>query len=334
MRVYPTAKSFLVIRCDKIGDMVCTTPLFTALRARFPDAQICALANTYNSVVLERNPFIDHVYTLGADDERLGNTRVWHWLMRNLPEIMTLREVGFDYVIQASRSTSRRHKIFGRLLGARHYLTRAHDPEVGHEVIRTLSVLNQAGIYLEVAPPRIFPSPEGVGRARALLGSVTAGYALTAVHLGAQRADNRWPREHYRELIKRIAQRGRVVVLWFPGSEERLGQPGDDEIAKWLEQELAGLGVTFFGAKTVADLISVLAVCSNLIASDGGHCHLAAALRVPVLGLYCDAKVLEWRPWGDRNRIVSAATVPEIPIESVWREFLMLPRVAGQEDVT
>jgi hypothetical protein len=51
------------------------------------------------------------------------------------------------------------------------------------------------------------------------------------------------------------------------------------------------------------------------------------------LGLYCDAKVLEWRPWGGRHRIVSAATVPEISMEVVWREFLMLPRGPGQEKV-
>lgn len=334
MRPYLEAKSFLVIRRDNIGDMVCTTPLFAALRAHFPDARICALANTYNSVVLDRNPFIDHVYALPADGDPQAGAGVWQRFGRNLSDLFKLHEAGFECVIQASRSTPRRHKIFGRLLGARHYLTRARDPDVGHEVIRTLSVLNQAGIYSDVAPPQIFPSPDGVARVRALLGDAAADHAPTAVHLSARSLENRWPREHYRELIRRAAQSGeRVVVLWSPGNRERSGHPGDDETAKWLGEELASLHVTFFRTETVADLISVLAVCSNLIACDGGHCHLAAALQVPVLGLYCDAKVLEWRPWGDRHRIVSSATVPKISVEAVWREFLMLPRPASREAV-
>lgn len=334
MRPYLEAKSFLVIRRDNIGDMVCTTPLFAALRAHFPDARICALANTYNSVVLDRNPFIDHVYALPADGDLQADASAWQRFYGNLSDLFMLREAGFDCVIQASRSTPRRHKVFGRLLGARHYLTRAHDPDVGHEVIRTLVVLNQAGIYSDVVPPQIFPDPDRVARARALLGEDATDHAPTAVHLSARSLENRWPREHYRELIRRAVQNGeRVVVLWSPGNRERLGHPGDDEVAKWLGEELADLRVTFFRTETVADLISVLAVCSNLIACDGGHCHLAAALQVPVLGLYCDAKVLEWRPWGDRHRIVSAATVPEIPMEVVWREFLMLPRMPGREKV-
>lgn len=72
------------------------------------------------------------------------------------------------------------------------------------------------------------------------------------------------------------------MVPWSPGNRERLGHPGDDEVAKWLGEELADLRVTFFRTETVADLISVLAACSNLIACGGGHCHLAASLQVPV----------------------------------------------------
>ena len=49
-------KSVLVVRRDNIGDLVCTTPLFTALRRRYPDAWIGALVNSYNAAVLDRKP--------------------------------------------------------------------------------------------------------------------------------------------------------------------------------------------------------------------------------------------------------------------------------------
>src|SRR6185436_17853806 len=37
----------LILRRDNIGDLVCTTPLIEALRARHPQAWIGALVNTY-----------------------------------------------------------------------------------------------------------------------------------------------------------------------------------------------------------------------------------------------------------------------------------------------
>ena len=55
----------LVIRHDNIGDLIVTTPLFRALRERFPDARIDALVNSYNRPVLDHNPDLSqiHVYT-------------------------------------------------------------------------------------------------------------------------------------------------------------------------------------------------------------------------------------------------------------------------------
>ena len=52
----------LVIRRDNIGDLVCTTPLFAALRQHYPHARIDALVNSYNGPVLAGNPDLDHVY--------------------------------------------------------------------------------------------------------------------------------------------------------------------------------------------------------------------------------------------------------------------------------
>jgi len=52
----------LVVRRDNIGDLVCTTPLIDALRARHPGAHLAALVTTYNAAVLARNPALDAVH--------------------------------------------------------------------------------------------------------------------------------------------------------------------------------------------------------------------------------------------------------------------------------
>ena len=58
----PTLQQILVIRRDNIGDLVCTTPLLTALRRQYPQAWIGVLANSYNAPVLQGNPDLDAVF--------------------------------------------------------------------------------------------------------------------------------------------------------------------------------------------------------------------------------------------------------------------------------
>jgi heptosyltransferase-3 len=70
------AAKILVIRRDNIGDLVCTTPLISALRRRHPRAHIAALVNTYNRQVLEGHPDLDAVYAYAKAKHRLpGQSR-------------------------------------------------------------------------------------------------------------------------------------------------------------------------------------------------------------------------------------------------------------------
>ncbi len=52
-------RRILVIRRDNIGDLLCTTPLLSALRRRFPEAWIGALVNSYTAPVLAGNPDVE-----------------------------------------------------------------------------------------------------------------------------------------------------------------------------------------------------------------------------------------------------------------------------------
>jgi hypothetical protein len=79
----------LIIRTDRIGDLVLSTPSLTALRKRFPKAHISLLVNFYTEDLVIGNPMTDEVI---AYDSEIS-------LFCKLSFILDLRRRHFDLVL-------------------------------------------------------------------------------------------------------------------------------------------------------------------------------------------------------------------------------------------
>ena len=75
-RVAAARVKILVVKRDKIGDLLLTTPFLAHLRQTLPDAEIHVLANDYNAWVVADNPDVARVWvyrrTRHAGRVRLG----------------------------------------------------------------------------------------------------------------------------------------------------------------------------------------------------------------------------------------------------------------------
>jgi heptosyltransferase-3 len=56
-------KRILVIRTDSLGDVLLTTPLFRALKQKYPKTKVCALVRQGFREVLADNPHVDQIIT-------------------------------------------------------------------------------------------------------------------------------------------------------------------------------------------------------------------------------------------------------------------------------
>ncbi|MGA2296363.1 MAG: lipopolysaccharide heptosyltransferase family protein, partial [FCB group bacterium] len=52
----------LIVQLGRIGDMILATPMFRAVREKYPDAEIHVLAGKHNFFVINNNPRIDKIY--------------------------------------------------------------------------------------------------------------------------------------------------------------------------------------------------------------------------------------------------------------------------------
>lgn len=64
----PSNDKILFIQLSKMGDLICTTPVYRLVKDRMPKSKVMVLADTKLGAVLEGNPFIDLV--MGIDSDR------------------------------------------------------------------------------------------------------------------------------------------------------------------------------------------------------------------------------------------------------------------------
>ena len=94
------SKSVLILKYDRIGDMVVTTPIFRELKKAYPSISISVLASKENKDVIKNNPYIDKIYTNYKNS-----------IFNDLPTLLKLRKKSFDVCIELEHSVIP-HAIF------------------------------------------------------------------------------------------------------------------------------------------------------------------------------------------------------------------------------
>lgn len=311
----------LVVRRDNIGDLVCTTPLFTALRRRFPEAWIGALVNSYNAPVLQGNPDLSEIFAYRKLKHREEGDSLLSDLWTRYRLITALRRLSLDYVLLAGNAA--RAMGFARLLGGKSVVglgTPGTRPEVvievgeaKHEVEITFRLAQAFGIGGPPPAPSVLPDQAAVGRLRSEIAAHLPGVKrLVGIHISARKPSQRWPIERFAELVRALASHGEreagMLLFWSPGRETDPQHPGDDEKAQALALELRTLALVPVPTRELGELIAGLSLCDRIICSDGGAMHLAAALGKPIVCLFGRSDAARWHPWGAPHALLQPAS--------------------------
>lgn len=313
------ARRILIVRLSALGDVVHALPLLDALRRARPDAWIGWLVEERNASVLVGHPQLDRVFVWSRRElsALLRRGRVLAALRLALRNLRELRAAGFEVSIDAQCNL--RSSLLARLSGAprrigfappytkekAHWLAteRVAVPDGGQlKVERNLALLGPLGIDGHGARPRLAVPEDARIAARALRGSLPAT-EVVALHPGVSGfgAIKQWAPERYAGVARRLsAERGALcLVTWGPGERA---------LAEGIVQASQGAAQLAPETRSLLELAALYEVCDAVVGGDTGPVHLAAALGVPVVGLYGPKDPAVYAPWdGLRGR--AATTV-------------------------
>lgn len=292
-------RSILLVRVDRIGDVIISAPTIRLLRHTFPNARI-------DIVLGEKNRRIAPLIS-GVDE-----TLLWE---RNpislISTIGRLRRGRWDLVLDLHLGTSGNGGLVAALAGGDNIIT--VDPvsiPSGEHVVRSTSrVLARLGIA-----PLLADADEAENRLTLKFHGSDAPKdhrPTVAVNLSAGGPDREWPIQHMRTLAEQLSADGLEVRL--------LIRPGDEEKVSAIPMPLNCLPVS--PTTDLGSFLRILSTMDAIVTPDCGTVHLAAAAGVSVVGLFKDsATAARWRPWGVPYRLHCAedGDLSSIAVEDVF----------------
>ncbi len=320
----------LIVRTDRLGDVVLTTPAIKALKKSWPQARIAILVGASTRELLIDNPCLDEILV----DDRQGRHAGIGGFFRL---VLDLRQRKFDLAIiyhtkkrtnwlcflaGIPRRIGYKNEKAGFLLtdpvrDERH-LGHRHEAQYCLDLLRHLSI-----------PPNLILEKSLQGLADDVYVAVSSDATkwleaqcrtrhiqphqrMIALHPQASDPAKEWPVEQFAELINRVVQRYPSVIVL-------IGSKRTAEISQFIARQVRVPIWDLRSQTTVGQLAVLLRRCQLLISNDSGPVHIAVGVGTPAISIftrnYPGINPERWRPLGSTSQVVS---VPQpITIQSV-----------------
>ncbi len=300
-------RRILFIALDNPGDVLLAAPCLTALKERFPSAQITVLAGPWSESLVATHPAVSRRIIYSAPWFRRYVSHLSYPPFRPMRDffqcLWRLWRDRFDLTVDTRGEAW--HILLAYLSGASLRVGYAlwsaiHGPTAKelspllthpvpypwdrwsdwHRVDFNLRVVSA----LEAAPSDrslVLPIPPSTQQwAQQLLQSagVKADDLLIGLQPGASSEKKRWPVSRFAEVAHALQQRWGARFLLLGGSAER-------DVAEELRRQVETPPICAVGQTSLLQAAALVQRCHLMICNDSVFTHIASALKIPVVVL-------------------------------------------------
>ncbi len=289
----------LIVRLGAMGDVIHTLPAAAALRRAFPAAifgwlieerwaeLLCTLPSPRSGPRSPQRPLVDKVHTVNTRQWRSDpfSSQTWERMAAGLSDLRA-----GEYQIAVDFQGAIRSSLLTRWSGtpirygfaqprenvATMFYTRQAMARGIHIIEQNLSLAAAvAGRPLPIIQVE-FPHDQAADKEwdRRLKEGAIEKFVL--MNPGAGWRAKQWPAERYGLVARELADDGMKAII--------NSGPDEQELARAVEAASGGVAERFAGS--LSQLIALTRNASLFIGGDTGPLHLAAALSIPVVGIY------------------------------------------------
>ncbi|HDZ62859.1 MAG TPA: glycosyltransferase family 9 protein [Nitrospirae bacterium] len=313
-------KRILVIQTAKIGDMICTTPVFREIKKKYPSAHLTVLIDPVTKGVIEKNPHIDEITATRHTDFkgfagkmklsaliRKGDYDAAVCLNPNVPYALAL----FWGLVPLRISVMPDYAGYTFKL-ASHLFTYLEEHVRGRMVIETyMRLLRNIGVESGDISKDVYKSEGADIIVRDLLGSINM--PLTGIAVSSGNKMKEMEADKIALLVNKLLDdTGRYIVL--------IGSAADKDTADII---LGNVGrgervINAVGKFSLTELPALLERLSLFIGVDSGITYMADALSIPLINIAGPADMQDQRPTGE-YAIIIRKEIPCVPCSHAFK---------------
>lgn len=316
------SSKILLIRNDRIGDLLVSSPFIKTLRNKYPNTNIDILLSDKNITAIRAcQPYINNYYIYTKQISKI------------IQLISRLRRQHYDLVIDLLDNPSTTNAIILRLikptntLGFRKNKTNKYSIEVplpNKLNIHIVDRINQLLMPFGIEPSQLNQKLEfhlnqyEKDQATNLLGSKTQQFRF-GINISGSNISKFWGIDNYSQLIKYINQEypNFEIILFYTNSYQQYIDQIPTELIYLKAPHTDNFNV----------YAAMIAECDILLSPDTSAVHLATAFDIPCIALYTYSGTAEtgmpWTPYKTYSKTILTYTdnMSNINIQEIIKSF-------------
>ena len=312
-------KNLLIVRTDRIGDVVLSLPLADIIKKHLPGCKITFLVREYTKTLVENHPLVDEVIILEENKQNIPvRSNVKKIIKFNFDAAVVVYPTFITALIIFLSKIKYRigtgYRWYSFLFNQKIYEHRKYAER--HELEYNVNLLGKFGITEEVNPANVNFNLKSEEAARNKIEDILSksemdlSEPVIIIHPGSAGSSVDLPQQKFRSLVEKISKE----------LTENIILTGNDREKYLCENlKLTPRILNLAGKLNLSEMMALINKCSIFISNSTGPIHIAAALGKYTIGFYpripaCSAQ--RWGPYTDKKVIFS----PKIDCSDCTRE--------------
>jgi heptosyltransferase III len=310
-------KTVLVIRPDRLGDVVLSTPVYETLKNSFPHINISVLTESSQAGLLVDSPNINRV--LAFDPKQ------------PLAIFRQLRDEHFDLTITLNKKFSATATFFA-LCSSAHIRVGYDHPENAwaynirvpvegppqHESENNLDLIRALGVQEIQNQPQLYFNKKETQKVVEIVQRLRTPWdrPVVLVKCGTRIAKWGWHWEKFQEVIENLlkSEKAHVWMVCGPGEEVEL-----QKALSKMDNKPQLLPLL-----TAKELALLIQECDLLLCNHTGIMHLASAVDKPVCVIFKHGEVKRWGPLNCTSVVLEERGEESLSPDTVFNTLLKM----------
>jgi len=296
-------KRILIVRTDRVGDVVMITPMLREIKKTFPDSFIGTLTQPGTTAILQNNPYVDVMITDDLEKESYKKVISEIKKYKFTDGLLVLPTDRAAYQMFSARIRNRigvGRKLYEIITFMKSVSRNKYIP-LRHEADYCMDLARKIGVVTDNYQPEIFVTDEERIKAEYFYKNIgiKEGTFRIILHTGSRNSAPNWSENKYLVLLKSILNKFpsedfAIMLTAFEMTDEfkkKVSELNDKRIIDVADK-----------IKNLRDFIIAISGIDLMLCSSTGPIHLADALDIKCIGIHCSRNVCCSKHWGVINK--------------------------------